>query len=142
MPVKNRKHKLNNQKVKELISYWFTTSEHSYKTMLGLFDIKRYSDSLFFGHIVLEKILKACAVKQTREQAPYTHDLLQLSELANIDLLNKEIDLLDKMNDFNIRARYPDFKFKFYKKYNNKKYVKKYLEDAVKLYKKLCQGIK
>jgi len=44
--------------VKKLVEYWQATAKRDYETMLGLFKIKRYPESLFFGHIVLEKILK------------------------------------------------------------------------------------
>lgn len=59
------------------------TARHDFETMLGLFRIKRYSDSLFYGHIVLEKILKAFVVKETKKDAPRTHNLLVLAGLAN-----------------------------------------------------------
>lgn len=54
--------------------------------MIGLFKIKRYSDSLFFGHIVLEKILKALVVQKTKNQAPYSHDLIRLQETVKLEL--------------------------------------------------------
>lgn len=46
---------MDKQKVQEIIKYWQTTAKRDYKTMQGLFKIKRYPESLFFGHIVLEK---------------------------------------------------------------------------------------
>lgn len=82
---------------------------------------------MFYGHIVLEKILKAIVVKETKKQAPYTHNLVFLKELANLELDEKEIDLLDRVNQFNMRARYPDAKFEFYKKCN-KKFTEFYLK--------------
>jgi len=66
--------------------------------------------------------------------------LVFLKELAGIKLDKKEIDLLDRVNQFNIRARYPDLKFKFYKKCN-KKFTEFYLEKIKRLYKKLCQKL-
>ena len=47
--------------------------------MLGLFSIKRYSDSLFYGHIVLEKILKALVVQKIGEKLPKIHNLETLA---------------------------------------------------------------
>jgi HEPN domain-containing protein len=109
--------------------------------MNGLFKIKRYSDSLFFGHIVLEKILKALVVKKTQEQAEYTHNLVKLMQSAELNLSQKDQDLLDIVNDFNIRARYPDDKLRFYKRCT-KQYTIEYLALIKKLYKKLCQKLK
>lgn len=131
---------MNNSQIKKLIDYWRKSAEHDFKTIQALFEKKRYSDSLFFSHIVLEKILKAIVVKRTKKQAPYTHNLVFLKELANVELDKKEVDLLDRVNQFNIRARYPDLKFEFYKKCN-KKFTEYYLEKIKKLYEKLCQKI-
>ena len=63
-------------------------------------------------------MLKALVVQETSQQAPYTHDLLVLyRKLEKIDLIKEAIDLLDEVNRFNIRARYPDYKLQFYKQY-------------------------
>ena len=129
--------KLTPAKIKQLISYWTTTAAHDYDTLLVLFKNKKYSNALFFGHIVLEKILKAHVVKTTNEQAPYTHDLIRLRHLAKLPLVKKEINLLIKVNDFNIRSRYPDFKYNFYKKCT-KSYTEKYYKPINELYQKIC----
>jgi HEPN domain-containing protein len=47
--------KMTKMQVKKIVDYWRKTAEHDYKTMLCLFKGKRYSDALFFGHIILEK---------------------------------------------------------------------------------------
>lgn len=132
---------MNKGDVEKIVKYWQKTAEHDHKTMLGLFEIKRYSDSLFFGHIILEKTLKGLTVKKTREQAPYIHNLTKLAELAECDLLEEEMDLLDAVNKFNISCRYPEHKLEFYKRCN-KEYTKNYFDKIVKLYKKLCQQLK
>ena len=75
-----------------------------------------------------------------KKQAPYTHNLIFLKELVNLELNEKEVDLLDRVSQFNIRARYPGAKFEFYKKCN-KKFTEFYLKKIIKLYKKLCQNI-
>ena len=125
---------------KQLINYWLKTAEHDYDTMLALFKSKRYSDSLFFGHIVLEKILKALVVKKTKKQAKYTHNLLILLKKAGMKNIftKKDIKLLGIVNDFNLRTRYPDYKLKFYKK-ATKIYTEKYLFCIKNLYKKIWQ---
>jgi len=132
---------MKNEDVKKVVKYWKDTAEHDYETMSGLFRIKRYSDSLFFGHIVLEKILKGLVVEKIKKEAPYIHNLTKLAELSECDLLKEEMDLLDKVNDFNIRARYPEYKLQFYKQCD-KEYAKNYIDRITKLYKKLCQKLK
>ncbi|KKQ56796.1 MAG: hypothetical protein US74_C0011G0011 [Parcubacteria group bacterium GW2011_GWA2_38_13] len=129
---------MNIKKMKIVIDYWKKTAQHDYDTMITLFENKRYSDSLFYGHIVLEKILKAHVVRKTKKQAPYIHNLLTLKNLANLHVSNKEIDLLDMVNSFNIRARYPEQRLEFYKRCT-KKYAEEYIGQIKSLYKKLCQ---
>ena len=126
--------------IKKIVGYWQKTAKRDYETMLGLFRIKRYPESLFYGHIVLEKILKALVVQETKEQAPYIHDLVRLQKIVKLELSKEEISFLNKVNDFNIRARYPEYKLQFYKRCT-KEYAKNYLDEIIKLYKKLCQKL-
>jgi len=130
---------MKKQEKEKIINYWRKTAAHDFKTMKGLFEIRRYPDSLFYGHIVIEKILKALVVYQTNEKAPYIHNLTKLSELAELNLEEKDYDLLDVLNNFNIRSRYPDYKLSFYKQYRDKEKASRYLEEVTELYKKLCQ---
>ncbi len=132
---------MKKENIKKLIEYWKATAERDYETMLGLFKIKRYPESLFFGHVVLEKILKGLVAERTETEAPYIHNLTKLSEIAKCDLPEEEMDLLDKINDFNIRARYPEYKLQFYKQCD-RKYSQNYLDKIKKLYQKLCQKLK
>ncbi len=132
---------MNKNEVQKIVKYWQATAAHDYKTMISLFESKRYSDSLFFGHIILEKILKGLVVKNTKEQAPYSHDLVRLQRLSGIELPEEQLDLLDRVNDFNLRARYPEYKLQFYK-LCTKKYTKNYFDKIDLLYKKLCQELK
>ncbi len=132
---------MKQEDVKKIVKYWQKTAEYDYETMIGLFKIKRYSDSLFFGHIVLKKILKALVVQKTKNQAPYSHDLIRLQETVKLELSQEELKFLNRVNDFNIRARYPEYKLQFYKKCN-RDYTKKYFNKIMKLYKKLCEELK
>ncbi len=132
---------MTTKEIKDAIKYWEKTAEHDYATMIALFESKRYSDSLFFGHIVLEKVLKGLFVKKLKEQPPFTHDLVRLVETINLGLSKKDIIFLNDVNDFNIRARYPEKKLAFYKKCTLK-YTKGNLEKIKTLYKDLCQKLK
>lgn len=99
-----------------LIAYWEKTSDNDYKTMKHLFDAGDYHWSLFLGHIVIEKLLKACYIKYVDEKVPLTHDLLRLAKSAGLNIDNEIADILDLITTFNISARYPDYKQVFYKK--------------------------
>ncbi len=126
---------------KKLVNYWQKTADHDYKTMKSLFETKHYDASLFFGHIVLEKILKALVVEETKDHAQYTHNLVRLAESSKVELNEKELSLLAEVNEFNIEARYPEQKLQFYK-LCTKKYAENYIKEIDKLYKKLCQKLK
>lgn len=127
--------------VKQSIEYWKKTAERDHETMLVLLRLKRYPESLFYGHIVLEKILKALVVQQIKSQAPYIHDLTRLAVLANVPLTKGITTLLNTVNDFNIRARYPEYKFTFYKRCT-KTFTEKYAASINQLYQDLCQTLK
>lgn len=127
--------------VKEQIKYWYESSQDDCETMEVLFKGGRYSDSLFFGHIVLEKILKALVVSETGKEPPKIHNLIRLTELANLKLDQTDKDYLSVVNDFNIRARYDDYKKAFYK-ICTKEYAAENLKKIAAIYKKLCQALK
>jgi len=123
------------------IQYWIKTSEHDYETMQGLFKIRRYADSLFYGHIVLEKILKAHVVKASGKEAPRIHNLVVLAKLSGIEFSQEDLEFLATINRFNMRARYPDIKLNFYK-LSTAKYTKDKLDKIKKFYQTLCQNLK
>lgn len=118
---------------KELIKFWLDRSEDDRITAKTLLETKRYSASLFFTHIFLEKILKALVVEKTGNPAPHTHDLLNLASIAEIILSDEQKDVFREINTFNIASRYDDYKQEFYKK-AAKEYTAKYFSEANKLY--------
>ena len=100
----------------ELIKYWIDASEIDYRAMENLFRSKDYVWSLFLGHLVIEKLLKALAVNNNREFIPEIHDLNKLAKSAGIQLEESMKNLFDIITSFNIEARYPDYNKEFYKK--------------------------
>lgn len=100
----------------ELIKYWEDTSDKDYTTMHHLFDSGDYHWSLFIGHIVIEKLLKAYYVKYVDDKVLFTHDLLRLAKSAGLEVDDSLANSLDFITTFNISVRYPDYKQAFYKK--------------------------
>jgi len=100
----------------ELIKYWIDASEIDYRAMENLFRSKDYVWSLFLGHLVVEKLLKAIAVYKNHEFVPKIHDLNKLAKSAGLQLDDSKKNLFDIITSFNIEARYPDYKKEFYKK--------------------------
>ncbi len=54
---------------------------------------------------MMEKILKALVVKETKTHAPYIHKLVDLAKSAKIDLSLEQIENLTTITEFNIAAR-------------------------------------
>lgn len=118
----------------ELIKYWVDTAEQDYKTMVNLYNSNDYHWSLFIGHLVIEKLLKAIYIKNNMEQKnpPKTHDLMFIADKANLDTTEAQKDLLDMITTFNISTRYPDYKQSFYKKCT-KEFTKDRIEEIKEL---------
>ncbi len=102
-------------KKEELIKYWIVSSDKDYKAMLHLFEKKDYHWSLFMGHLVIEKLLKANYVYKVSNDPPFTHNLFRLAEKSSLALNEEQEDFLITTTTFNIRARYDDYKLAFYK---------------------------
>jgi len=99
----------------KLIQYWLEAAKKDLPVIDHLFDKGDYTWALFLAHLVLEKVLKAYYVKKIGKVVPYTHSLSLLAEKSNLKLSDKQKELLEKVTDFNIEARYPEETFSFYK---------------------------
>ena len=97
------------------ILYWLKTAESDLSTAEKLFLSGDYHWCLFIGHLVIEKMLKALFTQNISDTPPRIHDLVKLAKLAKIDLNAPRITIYNRINDFNIEARYPDEKLSFYK---------------------------
>ena len=93
--------------IQKQILYWSSGSQEDITVAEELIDNKRYRHGLFFAHLALEKILKAHICKKTSELAPRIHNLVRLSEMAEIDLSEDHLNHLADMNEFNLEGRYP-----------------------------------
>jgi len=98
------------------IRYWLQSSDDDFETMLVLFNNKRYAWSLFIGHLMVEKLLKAYFVYIKDEYPPFIHNLLRLAELANLSLGEEKKAEFAAITAFNIQARYDDYKMSFQNK--------------------------
>ncbi|WP_369427803.1 HEPN domain-containing protein [Membranihabitans maritimus] len=46
-----------------MINYWIESSDRDFETMIHLYEKKEYHWSLFIGHLVIKRLLKALIVK-------------------------------------------------------------------------------
>ena len=107
----------------QLIKYWIDGAEDDFETMTAMFDSKRYSWSLFIGHLMIEKLLKAYFVKLYATHAPYTHNVIFLAEKCKLEVNAKRLNFLEKINEFNLECRYPGEKYELKKKTNKRMVV-------------------
>lgn len=106
-----------------------------------LFEKENYSYSLFFGHLALEKLLKAYYVRTYEKHAPLIHNLERLAQTAGIDLSQDQKESLIKISSFNIEARYPDIK-KSFRAGCTKEFTEKEIEEIRGIYKWLMSIMK
>lgn len=106
-----------------------------------LFQNEKYDWCLFIGHLVIEKVLKAFYVRDTDEVPPWIHDLVRLAEKTTLPLSDEQKQLLAKINDFNIEARYPDCKYSFYK-LCTKEFTEGYFTKIKEMYQWLLSQMK
>jgi len=99
-----------------LIKFWVQSSDLDFEAMISLYETKHYNWALFVGHLVIEKLLKACYVKVHDVHPPMIHNLLRLAGKAGIEMDYENESFFGEVTEFNITARYEDFKFEFYKK--------------------------
>lgn len=106
----------NNVDVEKIYAHWINTSDKDFATMGHLYESKDFHWALFIGHIVIERLLKACVVKRTNDHAPFTHDLTKLAKLSGLPFTEEHLDWMDTVSTFNMNARYDSYKEAFYKK--------------------------
>ena len=113
----------------DIMNYWIESSDKDYEVMLDLQKSKRNSYALFFGHLVIEKLLKAVYAKNNKSapHAPKSHDLDYLAQKMNLETTEHQNDLLETISHFNLEARYDDYKKTF-----EKKCTDEYTENQIK----------
>ena len=122
----------------EHIKYWLDSAEHDLETLTTLYEAGKYDWALFIGHLVLEKLLKAIYVKNNGNKIPpKLHNLVRLAEESHMGIDENKKVILDKINDFNLEVRYPEYKNEFYKTC-----TKEFAEENVKRIKELYQWLK
>lgn len=122
----------------DYIKYWVETSEADLAAMESVFNAGKYDWALYIGHLSLEKILKAAWVKNNERNIPTrTHNLRKISEEAKLSFSEEAIIFLNRVTNFNLETRYPDYKMNF-----NKTCTKEFAEENIQKIKALFECIK
>ncbi len=120
----------------EIIQYWINSSNQDYPVMESLFSNGHYAWSLFVGHLVLEKLLKALYVRNVDLNPPRIHNLLKIAKDAGLESTKEQMLFLDEVTMYNLRARYPDYKDRFFQMAS-----KAYTENSIKRIKEFRQWL-
>lgn len=102
----------------EHINFWIESAERDWGTVQKMYSVKEYLPSLFWTHLVLEKLLKALWIRDNESNfPPRIHNLLTLAKKTKLELSVEDLDFLDRMNQFQLEGRYPDYVSNVYKIY-------------------------
>lgn len=112
----------------EHIDYWKNTAAKDWVATKQLFAGKSYVQSLFWAHLVLEKLLKAHWVKDNIDNhPPKIHNLVNLAEKTKLEISDDDKKFLYTVNQFYLEGRYSDYLEDLYKKYKSEQ-TKKILD--------------
>jgi HEPN domain-containing protein len=89
------------------ITYWREGALETWKDVEYLMRGRRIAFGLFAAHLSIEKALKAHVVKKTSKLPPTTHNLIALTNLADLKLSQQRMNYLIELNPMNIISRYP-----------------------------------
>lgn len=95
---------------KDHIAFWVTQAEDDWTAVATLFKGRNYLQSLFFAHLVIEKICKALWIKHNEGNVPpRTHNLIHLLSTTPIKLSDDKSEFMLSLNRFQLEGRYPDY---------------------------------
>lgn len=123
--------------VSEVVQYWIESADDDWPVVRHLMASGDYHYALFFGHLHIEKLLKALVVKGTGEHAPRTHNLLILAERAELTLSDERREQLVRITAYNLETRYPEDRASL-----RKRYSREYTEKETTAVKEVGQWLK
>jgi len=99
----------------EHIDHWIDQANDDWKAVNTLFNGKNYLQSLFFAHLVIEKLCKSLWIKHHEENVPpRTHNLIYLLSDTPIKLTDDLSEFILSLNRFQLEGRYPDYHAKMH----------------------------
>lgn len=95
--------------IEKQIGYWISGATEDLESAKILIERNRLLHGLFFCHLVIEKAIKAHVVKQTKDIAPRSHNLIYLSEMADLIFEDDDEIFLGILMKYQLQGRYPDY---------------------------------
>jgi len=92
------------------VTFWLKQADDDWNAVDALFKGGSYLQSLFFAHLVIEKICKAIWIRHNTENIPpRTHNLLFILSSTPLVMDETQSEFLLKLNRFQLEGRYPDY---------------------------------
>jgi HEPN domain-containing protein len=91
------------------IDYWRHGSEEDMDAAEVLMEKGIIRHALFFAELAVEKMIKAYLASKIKDIPPKTHDLLRLSDLAEIPLSPDFRRFLARFQEYCLEGRYPEY---------------------------------
>ncbi|MBI2433598.1 MAG: HEPN domain-containing protein [Candidatus Hydrogenedentes bacterium] len=89
------------------VEQWLEKSQYDLETAHAMLEAARYSYVIFCCQQAIEKMLKAIITERTNKLPPRLHDLLRLSETAQVTLDADDAEFFCKLSDWYKESRYP-----------------------------------
>jgi HEPN domain-containing protein len=94
----------------DYIKFWIEQSQDDWNAVNTLFKGRNFLQSLFFAHLVIEKLCKSLWIKHNSENIPpKTHNLIHLLSATPIELSDEISEFILNLNRFQLEGRYPDY---------------------------------
>lgn len=120
----------------KVVRFWLDGAQEDWEFALGVWKSgKQLHNALFFGQLVLEKILKAYHYHEKEGHPLLIHDLGVLAERAGLMLTDEQKVDMKVITGFNISARYDDYKLRI-RRLATKEYTDLWMHkiDAIQTY--------
>lgn len=95
--------------VSKQVNYWINGADEDFAAAQSLLEKGHFRHCLFFAHLSLEKMLKAHVVLKINEVPPKIHNLIRLSEIAEITIEPEMSVFLRSFDMYQLEGRYPDY---------------------------------
>ncbi len=114
----------------DYINFWIEQANDDWAAVDTLYKGRNYLQSLFFAHLVIEKLCKSLWIKYNQENVPpRTHNLIHLLSYTPIELTDDRSEFILSLNRFQLEGRYPDYFTKMHK-ICNKQFTKSILDST------------
>jgi HEPN domain-containing protein len=118
---------------KEHIDFWLRQADDDWTAVNTLFKGRNFLQSLFFAHLVIEKLCKALWIKHKDGNVPpRTHNLIHIISNTPTELPEDISEFLLSLNRFQLEGRYPEYLTEMYN-ICNEQFTTKMLNETNKI---------